>query len=70
MAPLCLGGNVFGWTADETMSFALLDGFVAAGFDFVDTADGYSNLGAGSRGRRKRNRDRQMDDGERTRASA
>ena len=42
VAPLCLGGNVFGWTADETMSFALLDAFLAAGFDFVDTADGYS----------------------------
>jgi aryl-alcohol dehydrogenase-like predicted oxidoreductase len=36
VAPLCLGGNVFGWTADEAMSFALLDAFVAAGFDFAD----------------------------------
>jgi aryl-alcohol dehydrogenase-like predicted oxidoreductase len=42
VAPLCLGGNVFGWTADEKMSFALLDAFVAAGFGFVDTADVYS----------------------------
>jgi len=42
VAPLCLGGNVFGWTADEKTSFALLDAFVAAGFGFVDTADVYS----------------------------
>ena len=42
VAPLCLGGNVFGWTADEKMSFAILDAFVAAGFGFVDTADVYS----------------------------
>jgi aryl-alcohol dehydrogenase-like predicted oxidoreductase len=50
VAPLCLGGNVFGWTADEAMSFALLDAFVAAGFDFVDTADGYSNWAPGHEG--------------------
>jgi aryl-alcohol dehydrogenase-like predicted oxidoreductase len=42
VAPLCLGGNVFGWTADESRSFALLDAFVAAGFGFIDTADVYS----------------------------
>ncbi len=42
VAPLCLGGNVFGWTADEKMSFTILDAFVAAGFGFVDTADVYS----------------------------
>jgi aryl-alcohol dehydrogenase-like predicted oxidoreductase len=42
VAPFCFGGNVFGWTADETTSFALLDGFVAQGFDFIDTADAYS----------------------------
>ena len=41
-APLCFGGNVFGWTLDETTSFRILDEFVAAGFDFVDTADVYS----------------------------
>ena len=40
--PLALGGNVFGWTADEQTSFALLDTFVAAGFSLVDTADVYS----------------------------
>ncbi len=42
-APLCLGGNVFGWTVDEAASFRILDEFVAAGFDFLDTADVYSS---------------------------
>ena len=37
--PFCFGGNVFGWTTDEAMSFRLLDQFVDAGFDFIDTAD-------------------------------
>jgi len=50
VSPLCLGGNVFGWTADENMSFALLDAFLAAGFEFVDTADGYSNWAPGHEG--------------------
>lgn len=40
--PLNLGGNVFGWTADESTSFAVLDAFVEAGGNFVDTADSYS----------------------------
>ena len=40
--PLCLGGNVFGWTADEHASFAVLDAYAAAGGNFVDTADAYS----------------------------
>ncbi len=40
--PLCLGGNVFGWTADERASHAVLDAYVAAGGNFVDTADVYS----------------------------
>ena len=40
--PLSLGGNVFGWTADEQTSFALLDAFVAAGFSLIDTADVHS----------------------------
>jgi len=39
---ICLGGNVFGWTADETMSFRLLDAWVDAGMNFIDTADVYS----------------------------
>src|SRR5918998_1470358 len=40
--PLCLGGNVFGWTADEDASFAVLDAYVQAGGNFIDTANGYS----------------------------
>ncbi|CAL2056451.1 MULTISPECIES: aldo/keto reductase [Streptomyces] len=40
--PLCLGGNVFGWTADEQTSFAVLDAYMAAGGNFIDTADAYS----------------------------
>ncbi|MGW2387296.1 aldo/keto reductase [Streptomyces sp. NPDC001658] len=40
--PLSLGGNVFGWTADEERSFAVLDAYTAAGGNFIDTADSYS----------------------------
>lgn len=40
--PLCLGGNVFGWTASEQESFAVLDAYAAAGGNFIDTADSYS----------------------------
>jgi aryl-alcohol dehydrogenase-like predicted oxidoreductase len=50
VAPLCLGGNVFGWTADEEMSFRLLDGFVDAGCNFIDTADVYSKWAPGHHG--------------------
>ncbi|RZK99926.1 MAG: aldo/keto reductase, partial [Hymenobacter sp.] len=42
IAPLVLGGNVFGWTADEKTSFAVLDAFVAGGGNAIDTADVYS----------------------------
>src|ERR1044072_4188312 len=42
LPPLCLGGNVFGWTVDEALSFRLLDAWVDAGLNFVDTADVYS----------------------------
>lgn len=42
VAPLALGGNVFGWTADEKRSFEVLDAFVAGGFNLIDTADVYS----------------------------
>lgn len=42
VSSLCLGGNVFGWTADETTSFELLDAYVEAGGNFVDSADSYS----------------------------
>ncbi len=48
--PLCLGGNVFGWTADEQQSFAVLDAYVAAGGNFVDTAEGYSHWVPGNVG--------------------
>jgi len=41
--PLCLGGNVFGWTIDEAESFAVLDAYAAAGGNFIDTADTYSS---------------------------
>jgi aryl-alcohol dehydrogenase-like predicted oxidoreductase len=47
---LCFGGNVFGWTADENTSLKLLDGFVDAGFNFVDTADSYSTWVGGHKG--------------------
>jgi aryl-alcohol dehydrogenase-like predicted oxidoreductase len=50
VAPLCLGGNVFGWTADEATSLTLLDAFVAAGFNFIDTADVYSKWATGHHG--------------------
>jgi aryl-alcohol dehydrogenase-like predicted oxidoreductase len=42
VAPLALGGNVFGWTADEAASFRILDAFVDAGGTMIDTADVYS----------------------------
>jgi aryl-alcohol dehydrogenase-like predicted oxidoreductase len=42
VSPICLGGNVFGWTIDEKTSFSLLDAWVDAGMNFVDTADVYS----------------------------
>ncbi len=45
--PLCLGGNVFGWTADEASSFAVLDAYAAAGGNFIDTADVYSSWAPG-----------------------
>ena len=47
---LCFGGNVFGWTVDQSTSFKLLDAFLDAGFNFVDTADSYSTWVAGHRG--------------------
>jgi aryl-alcohol dehydrogenase-like predicted oxidoreductase len=50
VAPLMLGGNVFGWTADEPTSFAVLDAFVAAGLNFIDTADSYSTWAPGHKG--------------------
>lgn len=50
VSPLCLGGNVFGWTADEAQSFAVLDAYAAAGGNFVDTADMYSSWVPGNTG--------------------
>ena len=50
IAPLVFGGNVFGWTADEKRSFELLDAFVDAGFNAIDTADIYSAWVAGNKG--------------------
>jgi aryl-alcohol dehydrogenase-like predicted oxidoreductase len=50
IAPLVLGGNVFGWTADEATSFALLDRFVGHGLDAIDTADAYSRWAPGNDG--------------------
>ena len=50
VSPICLGGNVFGWTADEPTSFRILDEFVDAGFNFVDTADVYSRWVPGHKG--------------------
>lgn len=48
--PLCFGCNVFGWTVDETTSFALLDALVDAGLTFLDTADVYSRWAPGHEG--------------------
>jgi aryl-alcohol dehydrogenase-like predicted oxidoreductase len=50
VSPICLGGNVFGWTVDEAMSFRLLDAWVDAGMNFVDTADVYSRWVPGHAG--------------------
>jgi aryl-alcohol dehydrogenase-like predicted oxidoreductase len=50
IAPLVFGGNVFGWTADQARSFALLDRFVERGFNAIDTADVYSAWAPGLSG--------------------
>nr|WP_300144176.1 aldo/keto reductase [Propionicimonas sp.] len=50
VSPLCLGGNVFGWTADAATSETILDAFVDGGGNFVDTADSYSTWVPGHRG--------------------
>jgi aryl-alcohol dehydrogenase-like predicted oxidoreductase len=50
IAPLVLGGNVFGWTADEKTSFDILDRFVDEGLNAVDTADSYSRWVSGNKG--------------------
>ncbi|MFE9677844.1 aldo/keto reductase [Streptomyces sp. NPDC006259] len=48
--PLALGGNVFGWTADEAASFAVLDAYAAGGGNFLDSADSYSAWAEGNSG--------------------
>ncbi|MCX6433565.1 MAG: aldo/keto reductase [Actinobacteria bacterium] len=50
VSPLCLGGNVFGWTADETQSVAVMDAYASAGGNFIDTADVYSEWIPGNTG--------------------
>jgi len=50
VTPFCFGGNVFGWTVDESTSFTLLDALVDSGLDFVDTADVYSTWVPGHKG--------------------
>jgi len=50
IAPLVLGGNVFGWTIDEAQSFTILDAFVDHGFNAIDTADVYSAWAPGNSG--------------------
>jgi aryl-alcohol dehydrogenase-like predicted oxidoreductase len=50
IAPLVLGGNVFGWTTDRETSFAILDAFVDAGFNAIDTADVYNRYAPGLEG--------------------
>ena len=50
VTPLCFGGNVFGWTVDEATSFSLLDAWVGAGMNFIDTADVYSRWVPGHTG--------------------
>src|SRR5919108_2824230 len=50
VSPLSLGGNVFGWTADEATSFDVLDAYAAAGGNFIDTADSYTFFAPGNSG--------------------
>ena len=50
VVPFCFGGNVFGWTADEKTSFALLDALCRSGINFIDTADAYSRWVPGHTG--------------------
>src|SRR5690606_23257206 len=50
IAPIVFGGNIFGWTIDEKKSFEILDAFVDAGFNAIDTADSYSAWVPGNSG--------------------
>ena len=62
IAPLVLGGNVFGWTADKAASFAVLDRFAEAGLNAIDTADVYSAWAPGNKGGEFGDDDRRMDE--------
>ena len=50
VSALCLGGNTFGWTTDQKVSEAVLDAYVEAGGNFIDTADVYSRWAPGNKG--------------------
>lgn len=50
ISPITFGGNVFGWTLDEEQSFKILDGFIGAGFNCIDTADTYARWVPGNKG--------------------
>src|SRR5262245_65947995 len=50
VAALCLGGNTFGWTTDQKASEAVLDAYLEAGGNFIDTADVYSRWAPGNKG--------------------
>jgi len=50
VSALCLGGNTFGWTTDQKASEAVLDAYVEAGGNFIDTADVYSRWVSGHKG--------------------
>ena len=50
ISPIGLGGNVFGWTADDATSFEVLDSYLDAGGNLIDTADGYSYWAPGNVG--------------------
>jgi len=64
VSPIAFGGNVFGWTVDERTSFQLLDAFVDAGFNLIDTADVFA-MGPGQQRRRIGNRHWQLAEGDR-----
>ena len=56
VAALCLGGNTFGWTTDQKASEAVLDAYVEAGGNFIDTADVYARWAPGNKGGESRRR--------------
>src|ERR1700730_1456093 len=50
VSPFALGGNVFGWTVNESIGFEILDAFTRSGFNLIDTADTYSTWAPGNKG--------------------